>query len=133
VNDTFGHAVGDALLVAVADLLRDEAPKPALPARLGGDEFAILLPDIGNADAAMAVARQIQRRLQTPIEVIGCGVSVGATIGIAIGPGDGRRAEDLIHAADLAMYEAKRGGKGSVKVFERQTERGPPALAGLSV
>ncbi len=128
VNDTYGHAVGDSLLVAVAELLQEVAPGPALPARLGGDEFAILLPDVQDGNAAMAKAEHIQRRLQEPVNIGGQLVSVGATIGIATGPEHGRRAEDLIHAADLAMYEAKRLGGRTVRVFAGQRRLSQGAL-----
>lgn len=126
VNDTYGHAVGDALLVEVAELLRQHAPQPALPARLGGDEFAILLPDIRGAADAVALAEQVLDSIRTPIRAGAHTVNVGATIGIACGPQNGRRAEDLIHAADLAMYEAKRAGKGTVKLY---AQRPDPHLA----
>jgi len=122
VNDTYGHAAGDELLVAFADLLRDEAPPSALPARLGGDEFAILLPDVFDEATAVSLAGKIQESMQQRLRISGGEVSVGATIGIALGPENGRRAEDLIHAADMAMYEAKRERRGTVRVF-RQSEK----------
>ena len=120
VNDTYGHAAGDALLVAVADLLREQATHSAVPARLGGDEFAFLLPHIRDDEAAVSLARRIQGKLEQPLRIEGHNVKVGATIGISMGPEHGKRAEDLIHAADLAMYEAKRFGRGSVRVFGGQ-------------
>ncbi len=124
VNDTHGHAVGDGLLIAFADLLRDQVPRSAVTARFGGDEFAILLPDFAE-ELAEAVGRQIQRTLKEPIQVQGYWVKVGATIGIATGPEHGRRAEDLIHAADLAMYTAKRRKRGTIQVYG--SELGPSA------
>ena len=129
VNVNYGHAAGDELLMAVADLLREQVSGSALAARLGGDEFAVLLPHIAGAGMAVSLAEKIQERLRQPIDTCGGAVSVGATIGIALGPENGRRAEDLIHAADMAMYEAKRERRGTVRVFqsERQTSAGTPA------
>jgi diguanylate cyclase len=123
VNDTYGHAAGDALLVAVGRRLRGAAPEKALVARLGGDEFAILLPK--NACAAGAdpleAARRILFVLKQPFDFGGRRVTIGASIGIATGPDNGKRAEDLTDAADQAMYEAKRAGRGTIRVFEGES------------
>lgn len=114
VNDTLGHTAGDAVLVVIADRLRSCVPEPGMVARLGGDEFAALLETPRGGAAADLLARRILREIEQPITVDGRNIAVSATIGIAIGPGEGRRAEDLIHAADLAMYEGKRSGRGTV-------------------
>jgi len=118
VNDTLGHATGDALLVAVGSRLHQCAPENALVARLGGDEFAILLPKNSCAGAAPTEAAQrILAGLQRPFYLAGREVSINASIGIATGPDNGKRAEDLTAAADMAMYEAKRAGRGTIRVF----------------
>jgi diguanylate cyclase len=118
VNDTFGHAVGDALLVAVGKRLEQSSPENALVARLGGDEFAILLPKNACAGAGpIAAARRVLASLQRPFDLGGGKVSIDASIGIATGPDNGKRAEDLTDAADQAMYEAKRAGRGTIRVF----------------
>ncbi|HWL74770.1 MAG TPA: GGDEF domain-containing protein, partial [Burkholderiaceae bacterium] len=119
VNDTYGHATGDALLIEVGTRLQQSAN--GLVARLGGDEFAILLtgPERDDADP-LAVAKRVLVELQRPFEIAGNEVSIGASIGIATGPGSGRRAEDLTDAADRAMYMAKRAGRGTIRVFEAQ-------------
>jgi diguanylate cyclase len=118
VNDTFGHAVGDALLVAVGKRLRQSSPENALVARLGGDEFAILLPKDACAGAGpTAAARRVLAGLQRPFDLGARKVSIDASIGIATGPDNGKRAEDLTDAADQAMYEAKRAGRGTIRVF----------------
>lgn len=114
VNDRLGHASGDAVLMEVARRLRSCVPDSGLVARLGGDEFVALFEAPQGSTAAAVLAQQIMRDLERPITIDGHDIIVGATIGIAIGPGQGRRAEDLIHAADLAMYEGKRGGRGTV-------------------
>lgn len=119
VNDTFGHATGDALLVAIGNRLRETTPANSLVARLGGDEFAILLPNMGRDERGLlAAAKGILAMLQEPFEANGREISVGASIGIAIGPESGRRAEDLTHAADQAMYDAKRSGRGTIRIFK---------------
>jgi len=118
VNDTYGHAVGDALLVEIADRLRFSAPDPANVARLGGDEFAALIEYAKDKDTPALTASRILREIQRPAIIDGKSIMVGATVGIAIGPENGRGAEDLIHAADLAMYEGKKAGRGTVKMFK---------------
>jgi diguanylate cyclase (GGDEF)-like protein len=125
VNDTLGHAAGDALLIAVGRRLQQCAPRGALAARLGGDEFAILLTGTDRGDGPLLAAKVILAGLQHPFAVAGQEVSINASIGIATGPENGRRAEDLTDAADTAMYEAKRAGPGSVRVYN--AERSPAA------
>ena len=121
VNDTLGHAAGDALLVAVGKRLHQSSPENGLVARLGGDEFAMLLPNSQRDDAnPVFIAKRVLAGLQQPFEIAGREVSINASIGIATGPDSGRRAEDLTDAADRAMYMAKRAGRGTIRVFETQ-------------
>ena len=110
VNDRFGHAAGDAVLVAVADRLRTSVRDTDFVCRIGGDEFVILLPNITDGEAA-AVARRIISRVPEPFE-FAPSARVGASIGLASAPRDGFTADELLSAADRAMYEAKRRGKG---------------------
>ena len=110
VNDRFGHAAGDAVLVAVADRLRASVRDTDFVCRIGGDEFVILLPDITDGEAA-TVARRIISRVSEPFEFAPT-ARVGASIGLASAPRDGITADELLSAADRAMYEAKRRGKG---------------------
>jgi len=111
VNDTLGHAAGDALLAGVADKLRAAVRGDDLVARLGGDEFAILLRDCTDEDAELT-AKRILHSLGDPIPYLGTAVRANASIGFA-GAGDGDEAGSLIRAADLAMYAAKHDGKGT--------------------
>jgi diguanylate cyclase (GGDEF)-like protein len=105
VNDTYGHATGDALLIEVGTRLQQSAN--GLVARLGGDEFAILLTDSEHGGAnPLSAAKRVLVELQQPFEIAGHEVSINASIGIATGPDSGKRAEDLTDAAD-------RGGKAS--------------------
>jgi diguanylate cyclase (GGDEF)-like protein len=110
VNDRFGHAAGDAVLVAVANRLRASVRDADCVCRLGGDEFVILLPNISDREAA-DIAHRIVSRVSEPFEFAPT-ARVGASIGLASAPRDGMTADDLLSAADRAMYEAKRRGKG---------------------
>jgi diguanylate cyclase len=111
----------DALLIAVGSRLQQSAPQNAVVARLGGDEFAILLAESAlEGGEAMVVANSILADLQKPFGITGREIWINASIGIAIGPQSGRRAEDLTDAADRAMYVAKRAGRGTVRIFEAQ-------------
>jgi diguanylate cyclase (GGDEF)-like protein len=112
VNDSWGHAAGDELLVQVADRLRAEIRPCDLAARLGGDEFALLLADTDVAEAEQA-ARRIAKSIDTTFSVVGKEARIHASIGIAAtGPHAGT-AEELIRNADTAMYAAKRNGNRS--------------------
>jgi diguanylate cyclase (GGDEF)-like protein len=112
VNDRFGHAAGDAVLVALAGRLRDSIRIQDFVSRIGGDEFIILLPAISAAGAAM-IAERIIACVETPFDVgRGAPVRIGISIGSASAPQDGETADALMRSADQAMYEAKRLGKG---------------------
>ncbi|MEV4351810.1 GGDEF domain-containing protein [Actinoplanes sp. NPDC049596] len=111
VNDTMGHAAGDALLLAVADKLRTAIRSGDLAARLGGDEFAVLLPDCTAAEAE-ATANRILDALTIPAEIDGVAVTAAASIGVA-GATPASGVTSLLREADLAMYAAKRQGKGT--------------------
>jgi diguanylate cyclase (GGDEF)-like protein len=109
INDALGHPSGDTVLQAIADRFRDQMPD-ATVARIGGDEFAIAAENLPHAQAALAVATRIEDVLHDPFEVAGISVSVRPSIGIAMGPDDGRDADELLQHADVAMYVAKRTG-----------------------
>jgi diguanylate cyclase (GGDEF)-like protein len=120
VNDALGHSAGDAVLVEVAKRLRASIREVDFACRLGGDEFVILLPDISD-DGAIAVARRIIERVSEPFE---CApkARIGVSIGIAASPRDGNSADELLSAADRAMYEAKRCGKGGFVIHVPHVE-----------
>jgi len=120
VNDRFGHAAGDAVLVAVAERLRASVRDADFVCRIGGDEFVILLPDITDGEAA-TVARRIISRVSEPFEFAPT-ARVGASIGLASAPRDGITADELLSAADRAMYEAKRRGKGGFVIHTSGVE-----------
>ncbi|HET9518118.1 MAG TPA: GGDEF domain-containing protein [Actinoplanes sp.] len=113
VNDTLGHHVGDGLLIAVADRLRQCVRQTDTVARLGGDEFAVLLPAATPEDAR-AVADRMTAALQQPAQVEGHRLPLRASIGVATGSVS--EADWLLRAADLAMYEVKQNGKGGYRL-----------------
>jgi len=117
VNDTLGHAVGDQLLTIVGARIHQCLAADDLAARLGGDEFAVLVVGVGQSEAARVAAR-LMAALGQPIEVAGRQVSTQASLGVAMVTRNDRAADDLMRHADLAMYTAKRNGKGCFEFFE---------------
>jgi diguanylate cyclase (GGDEF)-like protein len=116
VNDTFGHAAGDELLVAVADRIRSNLRAGDTAARLGGDEFAVLLRDRDLAHAE-SVARRLLETMAEPVGLSRGRVAVTASIGIALVQGQSG-AQEVLRDADLAMYGAKSAGRNRASVFE---------------
>jgi diguanylate cyclase (GGDEF)-like protein len=116
VNDGFGHGAGDRLLRAVADRLRGASRGCDTVARLGGDEFAVLLDAVRDPADAVTVAERVLAALARPCALGEATLAPGGSVGVACAePGD--RADDLLRNADLAMYAAKRRGKGRFEVF----------------
>lgn len=118
VNDTLGHAVGDALLVKVAHLLARTLGNAHFVARLGGDEFAVLLEGLSDEEETEAIASEIVRVISGMTVLDRIEVSVGTSIGIAMLLDHGRTSDELLRSADLALYRAKEEGRGRYKVFE---------------
>jgi diguanylate cyclase (GGDEF)-like protein len=123
VNDSLGHAAGDRLILAVAQRLgaclrKDEPGLGATMARLGGDEFTILLPRAADDLTARRVAERLARTLAEPFQIGRHELVVSASIGLARSSAGLRGAEDLLRAADVAMYRAKAGGRGTCVVYE---------------
>lgn len=118
VNDTVGHGLGDALLVAVARRLRRSVRPQDLVARLGGDEFAVLLQGLHAAEDAVQVAERLLGSFRRPFHLAGRELYVHASIGVAVRSTHTVQADQLLRDADLAMYMAKGSGKGRYAVFE---------------
>ncbi|MFN3655933.1 MAG: diguanylate cyclase domain-containing protein [Pseudolabrys sp.] len=108
INDTFGHHTGDAVLVEVAKRLNTALTGARHVARLGGDEFGVLVEFCGTDETLKSMIHVIQSSLREPIRVKDIMVRVDATIGFSTGPQEDFSAEDIIRAADHAMYDAKR-------------------------
>lgn len=116
VNDTLGHPIGDQLLIAAARRLASITPATATLARLGGDEFALLIDPSPTTQVAEDVAAEIVAAFEAPLEIGSDDLTIGISVGIAVrGPG-GDAATDVLRNADLAMYEAKRNGKGRYEI-----------------
>ncbi len=115
VNDTFGHAEGDALLRAIATRLSTTLRRGDTLARLGGNEFTLLLPDIDHPEDAETIARKVADALAAPFALSAGAFLATASIGIALYPRDGSSAEELIRSADIAMHQIKRGGKNGFR------------------
>jgi diguanylate cyclase (GGDEF)-like protein/PAS domain S-box-containing protein len=120
VNDSWGHRVGDQLLLEVAARLKDAMRDGDTVARLGGDEFVVLLSSVGQAGDGAVVARKIAAALAAPLEIDGRQHQVTASIGIAMYPEDGADSESLLQCADAAMYRAKEAGRNGYQYYSAE-------------
>ncbi|WP_144174892.1 diguanylate cyclase [Pseudomonas sp. Kh13] len=122
INDTLGHAVGDEVLISVADRVRAQLREHDLVARLGGDEFAVLLSPLHSRQDAEDIAEKIVASMKLPVQLdSGRSIATSLSVGIAYYPDDGADPASLLNAADVAMYQAKRKRRGHWQVA--QTER----------
>ncbi|RVK93801.1 diguanylate cyclase [Sinorhizobium meliloti] len=117
VNDAYGHPAGDLLLRRVAERLRACANENDVVARLGGDEFVVLRADLHNEEEAISLAKSIIDLVGAPYDLDGTHADVGVSVGLAFAPKDGRSADELIKAADIALYRAKANGRGTYRQF----------------
>lgn len=122
VNDLHGHEAGDDVLIEVASRLKDVCNEGATIARLGGDEFVCVISYPAGADVPARTAGQVIRTLGEPFMIKGTRLELGATVGIARCPQDATSAEALLRAADVAMYEAKRAGRGQYHFFDAEMD-----------
>lgn len=128
INDTFGHFTGDKFLIEVAKAIKEILREEDTLARLGGDEFTVIVEDTESISGVAVVAEKIIERFKTSIIIDGREFYTGASIGISIYPDDGTTYEELVKAADTAMYQVKESGKNSYQFFtqsmnEKITER----------
>lgn len=122
VNDTLGHAAGDALLKQVASRLSRAIDRECEIGRLGGDEFQVMLPDIDDRGVLGELATKVITMLRQPYSLEDGRCVIGASVGIAIAPHDGVTREQIVRAADLALYAAKNGGRAQYRFFSGDLE-----------
>ena len=118
VNDLTGHTGGDLLLKQVADRLRTSIRDHDTVARLSGDEFAIIQQGAAAVESAGVLAERLVKMMALPFDLDGQQMVIGTSIGVAIFPGDADSGEDLVRAADTALYRAKGAGRGTYRFFE---------------
>ncbi|MGK3141709.1 putative bifunctional diguanylate cyclase/phosphodiesterase [Pantoea sp. C2G6] len=119
INDTHGHHAGDELIIAVAQRLSRIVRASDTVGRLGGDEFIVVMPEVDNIGQVQSLAQRIVEQLSQPFTLSGSEVWSGASIGLALAPKDGVDRQELMRKADIALYEAKNGGRGRYRQFER--------------
>jgi len=122
VNDSLGHTVGDMLLKLIASRLRDALQATDCLARLGGDEFAILQTAVPQPKSSIRLAEEIIEIVGSLCDVDGHDVTIGASVGIAFGQSSDNKMESILKNADLAMYRAKSGGRGTYRVFDQEMD-----------
>lgn len=122
VNDTLGHSTGDAVLREVTKRLLACVREIDTIARLGGDEFAIIQVGVESPEDAAALAQRVVEAMAEPLIVQAHQIPIGTSIGIAIAPGDGANAEELLQKADFALYRAKADGRGNYRFFEPEMD-----------
>jgi diguanylate cyclase (GGDEF)-like protein len=123
INDRFGHSAGDLVLTTISQRLTAQVRKDEVASRLGGDEFVVMLNRAGEDDGLLRAANRLISVVGEPITLADeSTVRVGASIGIALYPDDATDAEELVRRADVAMYRAKEGGRGSVRFFKESMD-----------
>jgi len=120
VNDTLGHSAGAVLLREVAVRLQSRVRAADTLARIGGDEFTVVIGDLREESDADCIARELLGRLATPFHINGHELTLSASMGISLFPGDAHNAEQLVQHADTAMYVAKNSGKNCYKWFSSE-------------
>jgi len=118
INDELGHEVGDMLLKEVARRMQHNVREMDTVARIGGDEFVVLLPEIDEPPDALVVAEKIRHSLVQPFQIAGQALNISCSVGIAVYPEHGTSEAKLLKHADVAMYQAKVGGRNAVALFK---------------
>jgi diguanylate cyclase len=113
INDTFGHAAGDAVLREAAHRMTEGVRGSDAVARLGGDEFVVVLPGLAAAADAFQIASQLVDSVSRPVAFCGHSLKTGASAGVSLYPADGEDAETLLKAADARMYREKSGQRNA--------------------
>jgi diguanylate cyclase (GGDEF)-like protein len=122
VNDSFGHATGDALLVQAGNRMCGVLRENDMLARLGGDEFAVLLTDLASVDEAIRVAAKLLAALQAAYQLQEQDVYSGGSLGLAFYPDDAQDGDTLLRYADMAMYQANQSGRGTYACYSQNMD-----------
>ncbi|EMT50273.1 signaling protein [Brevibacillus borstelensis AK1] len=122
INDTWGHDVGDLILLEASKRLKSCTRKHDMVARLGGDEFTIVLPNITGRDEVEGIVFRLQSELRKPLEVAGQSFTLSMSIGIAMFPEDGEQTDDLLKRSDTALYVVKSRGRNGYEFFDPTME-----------
>lgn len=121
VNDRYGHPTGDKVLKEVSERLEQNVRENDIVARIGGDEFVVAGIGVSNLSTAEGFGRKLLNQFQEPFDIDGHAITVGCSVGIALYPEHGTSADMLLRKADLAMYQAKHAGKGTLRVYDPDT------------
>jgi diguanylate cyclase (GGDEF)-like protein len=133
VNDTFGHSMGDHVLVTVANRLRNIIQDGEFVARIGGDEFIALKEHVKSPSEALAFAQRVKQAVTEELEHDGKILSVGTSIGIVTMPDDGMSVDDLVGKADLAMYRAKRESQSGIAFYNAEKDEANRDRSAISI
>jgi diguanylate cyclase (GGDEF)-like protein len=120
-NDEFGHPKGDSVLRALGALMRSASREGDVPCRVGGEEFAFILPETGKADG-LVFAERFRRRVESSVMAPDSVNPITVSIGLAAFPADGRNPDEIVWAADEALYESKRAGRNRVTAYPRKSD-----------
>lgn len=127
VNDTYGHDIGNKLLLIIADRLRNALRKSDQLARLGGDEFTVIIEDADKKEDIRLTAKKLIQVLSSPVQIGGAKINTSVSIGISIYPHDGKDSQTLLRNADQAMYYVKKHGRNKFH-FKRNKRGSNPAF-----
>jgi diguanylate cyclase (GGDEF)-like protein len=122
INDTYGHEIGDQVLMEVAHRLKGSIRSTDCVARLGGDEFSIILNQLKDDDDAKIVAKNLTNSFEAPIHVNAIEIHLSASIGISLFPKHGQDPTELLKLADMAMYRIKKNGKRGYAFFHPELD-----------
>lgn len=123
INDTYGHAAGDELLIATANRIADQVRPDDTVSRLGGDEFGVILQNINHLDTVNHISHKVLEKLRAPYELDIFSSTAPVSIGIALFPDDGRDSKALLSNADTAMYHMKEKGRNGILYFDQEIDR----------
>ena len=122
INDGQGHAMGDKVLAEVAQRMEKVVRPRDMVARLGGDEFIVLMPHLDSTETGLTVAERILEVIGGSLEIDGQVMPIGASIGVAFAPHDANSGDELLRAADLAMYNVKSRGRRGISIFDAEMQ-----------